>query len=111
MSLLHPFHEFPIHLYHKEKPAIVANDAETRDKALADGFGTEYVPQDYPKMVHAEVADAKEQAMAQAHGFVYSGAVDAPYPHTVSRTFKSAEEEHPVAVAPDEKAVEVPEGE
>ncbi len=109
MDVKRPFHEFPVHLYHKEKPAVVANDSETRDKALADGFSTEYQPQEYPKMVHGEVNDLKEQAAAAADGFFYSGPVDAPFPHTVSKTIKCAEEDKSAKKAAEAPAAPMPE--
>ncbi len=54
MDILHPFHAFPVHLFHESKPPIVANDAETESKARADGYGETYVHQDYPKHVNHE---------------------------------------------------------
>jgi hypothetical protein len=110
MDKIHPFHAFPpegIHLYHADKPPIVAHDSETRDKAIADGYTTEYVPKDYPKVVHAEVADAAAQADAAQHGFRYVGDPKADFPRAVSRTFASAEEEN----GAEPKEAEAPEHE
>jgi len=93
----HPFHLFPIHFHHKTKPPVVAYDSETRDNAIADGYTTDYIHQDYPKVVHAEVADAGHAKEAAAHGFVFGGDPNAPFPRTVSRTFASAAEEEGAA--------------
>jgi len=88
---IHPFHEFPpegIHLHHKTKPPIVAHDSETRDKAMQDGYTTEYLHKDFPAVKHVEVHNAAEADDAAAHGFHGSG----DFPRTVSRTFQSEEE-------------------
>jgi hypothetical protein len=103
----HPFHMFPLHLYHATKPAIVANDSETEAKALADGYTTTYVLQEYPKMVHVEVADAAGQVKAKADGFVYSGDPNAPFPRTCSKTI-TAPPTTPVPPAPPSPVVVVP---
>ncbi len=117
MSLLHPFHEFPKFLHHASLPPVVANDSGTEAEARSKGYTEEFIGHEYPKMVHVEVADAKAQGEGAAHGFTYAGPADAPFPHTASRTFKSAEEENAAknggAVDPAlaEKAAEVPTGE
>ena len=51
MLIPHPFHVFPIHLYHSSKPAVIANDAEQESKARADGYTETYQHQEYPKHV------------------------------------------------------------
>ncbi len=67
-DLTHPFHQFPVYLYHATKPAIVAYDAETEDNARAGGYTEKYVEQEYPK--HVNVTDKD--------GTVTTTVVDAP---------------------------------
>lgn len=38
-----------LHLYHATKAAVVAHTAGDIAKFKADGYGEEYVPQEYPK--------------------------------------------------------------
>lgn len=47
----HPHYEYPVHLYHASKEPVVAFDSKTLNDALDDGYGTEYIHRDYPKMV------------------------------------------------------------
>lgn len=45
----HPFHKFPVHLYHATKDPIVAHDSETEANARNDGYQDTYIPREYPK--------------------------------------------------------------
>jgi hypothetical protein len=68
---VHPFHEFPKHLFHPSKPSgfelteaemqalsrlgapgpVVAHNREDEAIAIKAGYSEEYVPQEYPKAV------------------------------------------------------------
>lgn len=51
------------HLYHPTKPAFIAYTADQEAAALADGYGEEYVHQEYPKSVNGKTArNAEEEA-------------------------------------------------
>lgn len=59
----HPFHAYPVHLYHAEKAPVIAQNAEDEATALAAGYSETYVPQEYPKMVNGVTANnAAEEA-------------------------------------------------
>lgn len=69
--MLHPFHQYPVHLYHAEKPAVVAHTAVEEANARADGYSETYVHQEYPKHViraadgvTVTVANAEQEADA-----------------------------------------------
>ncbi len=99
MDLRHPFHIFPIHLYHATKPPVVANDSESEAKLRAEGYSEDYVPQEFPKYVHAEVADEAAQVAAAKDGFAFQGSPEEPYPHIVSKLVQAPEVEKAKDVA------------
>jgi hypothetical protein len=84
-TMTHIFDMFPIHLYHATKPPIVASDSETEAKALADGYTTTYIMQEYPKMVYEDVVDGNAQNAAAANGFAYVGNPTDPYPRKMGK--------------------------
>jgi hypothetical protein len=51
MSVLHPFHAFPKHLFHASLPPAVVYNAVDEQEAREKGFTETYVHQDYPKDV------------------------------------------------------------
>lgn len=66
MSKPHPFHEFPKHLHHASKPAVIAHNSEEETAARDAGYGDEYIHQEYPKHVHGRtVNNAEEEAAAK----------------------------------------------
>lgn len=58
----HPFHEFPKHLYHAEKPAVIAHNAADEAEARESGYGDEYVHQEYPQYVDGKLVLKAEPA-------------------------------------------------
>lgn len=60
----HPFHQFPVHLYHAEHAPIVAHNAEEEQKALDAGYSEAYVHQEYPK--HIDGVEVKSAVQAAA---------------------------------------------
>ncbi len=93
MPLPNPFLDFPKHLHHASKPPVIANDRETEAAAREDGYVDEYQHKEYPCVLNGMVADLEEQAEAASNGFLYAGPVDAPFPHAVSRTINSIEDD------------------
>lgn len=59
------------HLYHATKAPVVVYTAADEQKALAEGYGYEYIPQEYPKHVNGKLANnAEEEAAILAAGEV-----------------------------------------
>lgn len=45
MSKLHPFHQYPLHLYHENKAPLIVYSQADEDKARAEGYGDTYIHQ------------------------------------------------------------------
>lgn len=53
------------HLYHAEKPPVIAHTAEHEAKFRAEGYGDDYIFQEYPKQVNGKtVKNADEEKAA-----------------------------------------------
>lgn len=98
------------HLYHETKPPVVVYTAEDEAKYRAEGYGDEYIHQEYPKSVivgknpdgtaitrNALNAD-EEKALLAASGF--------EQPSADTRAFIEANPEVPVIAVPKPGAEE-----
>lgn len=96
-----PHAVYPLHMYHETLPPRIAHTATEEEENRADGYGTEYVHQEYPKHVNVTVENLDEQKEAVAEGF--SGDVlSKHFPKTLTKVFNSAAEE--VGLTPEKKA-------
>jgi hypothetical protein len=64
MSIFHPFHEFPKHMYHEGKDPLVVQNATDEAAALADGYTHKYAFKEFPKMVDGVVANNADEESA-----------------------------------------------
>jgi predicted TIM-barrel fold metal-dependent hydrolase len=68
MSQVHPFREFPKHLYHKSAPARIVHNAVEEAEARKDGYVDGYMLQQYPKHINRIKLDADGKAVLDHAG-------------------------------------------
>lgn len=60
----HPFHAYPVHLYHAKLPPIIAQNAEDEAEAVKNGYTETYIAHEYPKMVNGVTVNSKAEEEA-----------------------------------------------